>query len=128
MPWPPIESLKPELARSESLFTRGLITAHEAGGRVLDACIFTLVSHPEAWQPIADALVNVPVPMLTEAASQLGRMQLPDGGWEWPPVGAIGNPGGVTVPCPASPAEAAASETLLNALRELVNCAERPGG
>jgi hypothetical protein len=47
----------------------------------------------------------------------LDNRRLPNGGWEWPPIGAIGEPGLVSAFRMADPDEAAAYESLERMLR-----------
>jgi hypothetical protein len=55
--------------------------------------------------------------MLAEVAKQLNETKL-EGGWLWPPVGAIGHPGGGTKKSPANPAETAVSDAMVILLRD----------
>jgi hypothetical protein len=119
MPWS-LEELKQYVPRRVSLHRRGIITDMEGACGLLGEAIFTLVDNPQSWLEIVALLETVPLPLLSKVASNLADTQMPDGGWRWPPVGAISDPGGATIFRKANPNETFAVERLLGWLRDRV--------
>jgi hypothetical protein len=115
-----LEELKKNIPRRVSLHRRGLITDQEGASGILGEAIFTLVDNPQRWLEIVAVLEAVPLPLLSKVASELADTQMPDGGWRWPPVSAIANPGGTPIFRTANPNEISAVELLIGWLRERV--------
>jgi hypothetical protein len=115
-----LEELKQNIRRHVSLHRRGLITDQQGASGILEEAIFTLIDNPQRWLEIVTVLETAPLPLLSEVASVLADTQMPDGEWQWPPVGAISDPGGPTIFRTANPNEISAVELLIGWLRERV--------
>ena len=111
-----VEELGPAVDRRVSQWDRGLLTRLEAFSGLLADFIFTLLEHPDSRQAVAAVVDRLRPPVAAELADFLAEKRTP-GGWEWPPIGALGSPVGQTVYRPAEPVEVAVYETLFGWLQ-----------
>lgn len=108
---------KREFAKWLLKLDQGIITEREAGHGVMGECLQVLEGHPHEWPGFSAAVASLSTPILASASAYLDATRLPEGGWRWPTIGAIGDKG-PTVFRTASPDEAAVRETLSAWLRE----------
>jgi hypothetical protein len=103
-----VNELKLSVIRSVSLYTRGLLTLQETGAGLFADFAFTLHKQAEERRLIAELLEIIPKRLILAMGEQLSKRRLPDGGWQWPPEGAIGTmpEGKICIPTVFGPADA----------------------
>jgi hypothetical protein len=76
-----------------------LITERETVNGLVTACIFTLADHPCEVEAVAAVVETIPLAVLQGMAESMTRLPTQDGSWDWPPGGALLNPGGLIAWC-----------------------------
>ena len=120
----PLEALEPSIVRRLSQWDRGLLTRMEALNGFLDFIVWTVYENPGREREAAAALGALRAEVAAELVPWLGKRRVAGGGWTWPPVGAIGTPGGATKFRPAEPAEVTLYEVVEGLLIERAATAE----